>query len=154
LLFDLVAERLTLQNKISSLQTLKENIFAIKEEYEKTIDEWDSLYGEKITYLRQKTGTEYSDLPFAEDCAIRLDISYRYELFWNAVHLREWEYIVQLATLKDRNPERGKDSYRKKLQRISKVTPLFISTFHTLPKFATYYSRDGEMLYKELFDLM
>ncbi len=105
-----------------------------------------------------KTGEEYkySQDNVIQNTAVKLDISYRYELFWLCVHYREWEYIEELEKKNDRSSERTYEPYKTKLKRLAKLMPLFIATFHTLPKYSTYWNIDSkeEKFYNELFDLM
>ncbi|MFL0171634.1 AAA domain-containing protein, partial [Tenacibaculum maritimum] len=117
--------------------------------------DWNKIYSKKWIRLIKNTGEEYDNLDVLEDTAVKLDISYRNELFWLCVHYREWEYIQELKTKNGESKERGEGTYVNKLRRLAKITPLFISTFHTLPKFSTYYKYpEGNKFYKELFDLM
>lgn len=140
---------------LSDLNEFKEEIEQKNTVYQNFVSKWNVTYKDKWQNLIKKTGNEYDNLGILEDTAVKLDISYRNELFWLCVHYREWEYIQEIKTKDSENKERGKNSYSEKLRRLAKVTPLFISTFHTLPKFSTYYKYpEGNRFYKELFDLM
>lgn len=89
---------------------------------------------------------------------VRMDISFRYEAFWYAIHFREAEYLLNLETKLEKNSkdkERGKIGYKEKLQRFAGVTPIYISTFHSIPRFSTFYDNaEGEQAYYDLFDLI
>ncbi len=122
-------------------------------DYEMFKTTWLKKYSEKWNNLIKKTNSEYQNLDILQDTAVKLDVSYRYELFWLCIHYREWEYIQELKKLNSDDNERGKQTYQDKLRRIAKITPLFISTFHSLPKFCSYYNR-SERFYNGLFDLM
>lgn len=112
------------------------------------LDAWMPSYQHKLDKLYETTGSEYQNLNPIQDMNIRLDISWRFESFWLALHFREAEYIELLEThnrkkesKKDkRHNEFGKESYKSKLQRFACLTPIFISTFHTLPKMTQYYN--------------
>ncbi|KAA1242594.1 AAA domain-containing protein [Aquimarina sp. RZ0] len=154
-LFKTINEEQELNRLLSELSELKKDIDFRNDEHEKFVIYWLDNYGEKWKDLIQKTKQEYSNLAVLEDTAAKLDVSYRNELFWSCIHYREWEYIQELKQTEAENKERGKSPYVTKLKRLAKVTPLFISTFHTLPKFSTYYKYpEGNRFYKELFDLM
>ncbi|NAS30449.1 hypothetical protein GTQ40_05675 [Flavobacteriaceae bacterium R38] len=154
-LFNIINEEQVLNRLFSESSELKKDIDFRNDEYEKFVTHWLENYNEKWTSLIQKTKQEYNNLTVLEDIAAKLDISYRNELFWYCVHYREWEYIQELKQTEAENKERGESPYMTKLKRLAKVTPLFISTFHTLPKFSTYYKfSEGNRFYKELFDIM
>lgn len=69
--------------------------------------------------------------------AVRLDISYRYQMFWYAIHYREAEFIHRLSKC-DEGKQRTQEAYTQRLKRLACVMPVFISTFHSLPKYMTY----------------
>lgn len=149
-------EQQKLDEILSGLEMLLSDISTRIQEHQTFIDNWLKRYQKRWDNLIEKTKDEYQNLDTLQDTAIKLDISYRNELFWLCVHYREWEYIQELKNpYLDNNKERGEDSYRNKLRRLAKITPLFISTFHTLPKFSNYYKyQEGNRFYKDLFDLM
>ncbi len=155
LLFKTINEEQELNQLLSELSELKRDIDFRNEEHQKFVSNWLGNYKEKWEDLIKNTKQEYNNLEVLEDTAAKLDISYRNELFWCCVHYREWEYIQELKQTESKNKERGKNSYAAKLKRLAKVTPLFISTFHSLPKFSNYASkRKMRNYYSELFDLM
>lgn len=155
LLFETINQEKELNLRLTDLMKLKEDIDSRNNIYENFISEWKNTYKEKWENLIGKTKDEYNNLEVLPDLAVKLDISYRNESFWLCVHFREWEYIQELKLKDSENKERGQSSYIEKLRRLAKITPLFISTFHTLPKFSTYYKYpEGNRFYKDLFDLM
>lgn len=101
---------------------------------------WNKSYQDKLNKLYEMTGDEYQNLSPLEDVNIRLDISYRYESFWLAMHYREAEYTeLLLERVGKRDAESMKNTYREKLQRYACLTPIFISTFHSAPKYSRYF---------------
>ena len=155
LLFNTINKKQKLNHLLSELSELKKDIDFRNDEHEKFVTHWLGNYRVKWKDLIKNTKQEYNKLEVLEDTAAKLDISYRNELFWCCVHYREWEYIQELKQTEAENKERGKSPYIAKLKRLAKVTPLFISTFHTLPKFSNYYSNKKKVnYYNELFDLM
>ncbi|CAA0252733.1 conserved hypothetical protein [Tenacibaculum maritimum] len=155
ILFNTINKEQELNQLFSELSNLKKDVDFRNDEYKKFVTHWLDNYGVKWKDLIKNTKQEYNNLEVLKDTAAKLDISYRNELFWCCVHYREWEYIQELKQTEAENKERGKSLYVAKLKRLAKVTPLFISTFHTLPKFSTYYKYpEGNRFYKELFDLM
>jgi superfamily I DNA and/or RNA helicase len=123
--------------------------------YKLLIEKWNAEYGEKLTFLYAQTGEEYQNLSPLEDLNVRLDISLRNYAFWLANHYREAEYLELLEKkLKGKeNKERGHSTYKKRLERLACITPLFISTFHSLPKFSTYYKGE-DLPFFELYDYL
>lgn len=117
---------------------------------------WDQQFGDKLQKLYRATGAEYRDLSYSEDINVRLDISYRFEAFWLALHYREADYLERLACRQDAGEtgaEFGEKTYKEKLRRYACLTPIFISTFHSAPKYSRYF--DGEeQAYYELFDYL
>ena len=91
----------------------------------------------KERYEKISSNPEYGNLPYTEDMAVRLDISYRYQMFWYAIHYREAEFIHRLSKC-DEGKQRTQEAYTQRLKRLTCVMPVFISTFHSLPKYMTY----------------
>ncbi len=148
-----------LNEKLKPLKSLENRIKDITLNYNSCIDIWNNKYIDILENLYSMTGKEYQNLRPLEDMQIRMDISYRYEAFWYAIHFREAEYLLNLEVKQNENSkskERSKDSYKEKLQRFAGITPIYISTFHSMPKFATFYDnidRVGKAYYN-LFDLI
>ena len=154
-LFNTINKEQELNSIFSELSELKNNIDFKNKEHQRFVSHWLGKYKKKWDDLIKNTKQEYNNLEVLEDTAAKLDISYRNELFWCCVHYREWEYIQELKQTEAENKERGRSSYATKLKRLAKVTPLFISTFHTLPRFSNYSTHQKNVnYYKELFDLM
>lgn len=161
-LLNYIKKRENLQNTLNELLLLIKEIKTRNSVYENFKLKWNNTYSDKWDTLIKITKEEYNNLDIIRDTAVKLDISYRYELFWLSTHYREWEYIEELENKKEdeeryqkENKELGEKSYAKKLRRIAKISPLYISTFHSLPKFLVYYNhKEGEKYYTELFDLM
>jgi superfamily I DNA and/or RNA helicase len=139
------------ENKLTSILN---SINKKNEDYQKFIDSWNKKYSAQCDKLLESSKKGHIDN--LEKVANRLDISYRYEIFWLSTHYRELEYIQELIKCNsDTSKERGYYPYKTKLKRLAKVTPLFISTFHTLPKFSNYFKySQGNRFYYDLFDLM
>lgn len=147
-----------LNEELNRAVALKEEVEELKSRYVLCIGDWDKEYGAALTKLHAITGKEYKDLKPLEDMQVRLDISLRYEAFWFAIHFREAEFLVNIEAKLIKNgkaKERGRVGYREKLQRFAGLTPIFISTFHSIPRFSTYYDKiEGEQAYYNLFDLL
>ncbi len=144
---------------LNKLKELKEKITNIKSIYNELITNWDDKYTVRLVDLHKKTKTEYQDLSPLEDINIRLDISLRFETFWLAIHYREAEYIQLIEDRKRKkktDKERGEIAYKAKLQRIACLTPIFISTFHSMPKFSTFrkFQAKEDQFYYELYDYL
>lgn len=160
-ILELKTEMKNLQANITKYETLAKEIYTTKLKYADVIAAWEKSNKGKLEKLYMATGKEYQNLSPIEDMNVRMDISLRYEMFWLAMHYREAEYLLLLADRKreliaqPQRRERGREPYKKMLQRYSCLTPLFISTFHSLPKYSTYFAKpDGEQPYFELFDYL
>lgn len=140
---------------LTSKITLKESIEKLEQEWQHLIQDWNRTYDSKLNTLYDKTGEEYRELSAQEDINIRLDISYRYEAFWLALHYREADYVSKLAKITDKsNAEYGLKTYKEKLQRYACLTPIFISTFYSAPKYSRYFNGKEERPYDELYDYL
>lgn len=122
------------------LDALREDIIQRKRKYKSLFDMWEQPYIDRWKRLVDKN-PDFNNLPADEYMALRLDVSYRYDLFWLCVHYREIEFVEKLRMKDSQDKERGQTNYEAKLRRLALVTPLFISTFHSLPRFSNYYSR-------------
>lgn len=115
--------------------------------YDKVIEQWTLTEEFKERYEKISSNPEYGNLPYTEDMAVRLDISYRYQMFWYAIHYREAEFIHRLSKC-DEGKQRTQEAYTQRLKRLACVMPVFISTFHSLPKYMTYAENgNGIFLY-------
>lgn len=141
-----------LEDKVSLFERLSHAF----NQYEKFIHSWEEAYSDTWNALLKNTKGEYVNRNEIQSLGIRLDLSYRYELFWLCVHYREVEYLLEFKEIDREKKEREFISGKDKLHRLAKLTPLFISTFHSLPKFSTYFSRESikEFYYENLFDLL
>lgn len=147
-----------LNAELTALIGLKNKADELTTNYKLCISDWNSNYSTKLLKLQSSTGKEYKGLQPLEDMQVRMDISLRYEAFWYAIHFREAEYLINLEAKqnkKRKDKERSKIGYKKKLQRFAGITPIFISTFHSIPRFSTFYDNaEGEKAYFDLFDLI
>ncbi|WP_315163177.1 AAA domain-containing protein [Capnocytophaga leadbetteri] len=133
------------------LEETKHKVNQIYQNYDNLITKWNKKYGDRLENLIRKTGEEYKNLFLADDMAIRLDISLRNILFWLCVHYREADFIEEQ---KIRANSFNEDEIDRK-RRLAKIVPLFISTFHSLPRFFNYYSyQEGTKYYEQLLDYM
>lgn len=146
-----------LNKEIEKLKQLQQKITATVDKYLTFKQDWQQHYQNKLDKLHKKTGDEYQNLSPLEETNVMLDISYRFESFWTAVHVREAEYIMLLEQRKSKSDkERIHKTYKEKLQRFACLTPVFISTFHSAPKFFDYFSKEkGEnFAYFDLLDYL
>ncbi len=146
-----------LEDKFKNLSKANLQIQTIANRYYQLIHSWNAAYPNKLDELIIKTGREYKDLDPLEDMAVRLDMSYRFEAFWLAVHYRESEYLIKLKSKleTDRHgKERAKTTYQEKLRRFACIFPVFISTFFSLPRFSSYFRDGSEHVYYGLYDLL
>lgn len=136
-------------NKASKLTNSNE------ESYKMLVRNWDGEYPFVLKNLYEKTCEEYKNVSPLEDVNVRLDISLRHKAFWLAVHYREADFLDRLKRKSTDSKERSKGLYLERLKRAACITPIFISTFHSLPKFASYYKQgNGQLPYFELFDYL
>lgn len=105
--------------------------------YEETMARWEENDDFRARYTRLTEGEEYRNLPCMEDMAVRLDISYRYQMFWYAIHYREAEFIRRLSRCSGNLNRSDRAVYLERLRRLACVMPVFISTFHSLPRYMT-----------------
>lgn len=149
-------EKLRMQREDLKLKTdLQKSIEKFEQDWQYLTKNWNDTYQSKLNTLYDSTGEEYRSLSIQEDINIKLDISYRYEAFWLALHYREADYVLKFAKITDKSsPEYGRKTYKEKLQRYACLTPIFISTFYSAPKYSRYYSGKEERPYDELYDYL
>lgn len=150
-------EKHSIKAVVKTFDELAKEIKNKQQAWQIWLDIWNSDYQSKLSNLYKMTGSEYQKLEVLEDINIRLDISYRYEAFWLALHYREAEYIELLSARSGKtDAEFGKETYRSKLQRYACLTPIFISTFHSAPKFSQYFKpgAGGPLPHYELYDYL
>ena len=149
------------------LSDKRENLNRLNVECAKTIDghaafltEWNSRFSDKLESLHKKTGGEYRNLSAVADLNIRLDISYRHQAFWLALHYREADYLEHLRNrqekitkMKKNDSEFGSQAYKNNMQRFACLTPLFISTFHSAPKYSQYFDSKNAIKAKPYYAL-
>ena len=63
--------------------------------YDKVIEQWALTEEFKERHEKISSNHEYGNLPYTEDMAVRLDSSYRYQMFWYAIHYREAEDVYK-----------------------------------------------------------
>lgn len=119
--------------------------------YSKLINEWNEKYKDVLKNLYDRTDEEYQNLSIIEDMAVRLDISLRNTLFWLCVHYREAEFVEEMLC-------REEISYTEIewIREVAKLTPLFVSTFYSLPRYFSYtlMGAEGLQYYDSIFDYM
>ena len=111
--------------------------------YEDIITRWEQNDDFRARYTRLTEGEEYRNLSCMEDMAVRLDISYRHQMFWYAIHYREAEFIRRLSCCTGNLNRQDHAVYLERLRRLACVMPVFISTFHSLPRYMTYINEDN-----------
>ena len=85
--------------------------------YEDVITYWEQNDDFRVRYTRLTEGGEYRNLPCMEDMAVRLDISYRYQMFWYAIHYREAEFIRRLSRCTGNLNRSDRTVYLERLRR-------------------------------------
>lgn len=113
------------------LAQLKKDMFRYKE----LLSEWCINDCFKAAYNKVLgSGDEYKGLSVAADMSVRLDLSLRYQIFWYTVHYREADYLKRLEE-RPEGYERKRTEYTERLKRLACIMPVFISTFHSLPRY-------------------
>ena len=147
--------------EIEEKEKLFSQIKALSSEWEKKSEllseKWAIYLSDKNQKLIDIIVGEYNTLSRIEQINRILDVSFRYDAFINSLHYWEAKWLI-----KQRNEEliinKGKNSRINTFERMSYLTPLFISTFHSLPGFCSYMSKTSDDWIQkpiyELFDLM
>lgn len=118
----------------ADLSQFKKNIARYKE----LLEGWCRHEEFKTAYNKVLgSGSEYKGLSVAADMSVRLDLSLRYQIFWYTVHYWEADYLKRLKE-RPEGYERKKTEYTERLRRLACILPVFISTFHSLPRYLTY----------------
>lgn len=118
---------------------------------------WSIYLSSKNDKEKESLIKEYTTLGLSEKANRILDVSYRHVAFLDAMHYWEGAWIIKQKE-EELKVTKGLVSRKNTFTRISYLTPLFISTFHSLPAFCSYFEKtsDGwnsKPIY-ELFDLI
>ena len=120
-------------------------------------EKWNAYLSDKNQKLVDIILGEFKTLTKIEQINRILDVSFRYDAFVNALHYWEAKWLNKQKE-EELVLNKGKKSRVNTFERMSYLTPLFISTFHSLPGFCSYMSKSSdEWIQKpiyELFDLM
>lgn len=129
--------RVSADGRKSFLGKLKEKLCGSTSAYDRFLIQWERHDNFVAHYNRLLREKEYMGLSPDADMAVRLDISYRCQLFWYAIHYREAEFIHRLSLCSGDLSMSTQSVYLARLRRLACVLPVFISTFHSLPKYMT-----------------
>lgn len=93
-----------------------------------------------------------------EKVNLKLDLTLRYQSFELAVHYWEGRWIIDQVENDKKTNTKGEKSRIDVFRRISFLTPLFVSTFHSLPSFCSSSFKKDEIWQskpiQELFDVL
>lgn len=151
----------SLKDEINSKNKTYNNLLQIQADYELVKSEllktWQEYLETKNPNDRAGIENEFNQLEFFEQANRIIDISLRYKAFINAIHYWEGLWIVQHQK-EELSQNKGSASRKKTFSRISYLTPLFISTFHSLPGFCSFFDKKIDSWIQlpiyELFDLL
>lgn len=139
---------------ISQLKTLS---FEWQKKSEILTEKWEIYLSDKNQKLIDIIAREFNTLSRIEQINRILDVSFRYDAFINALHYWEAKWLIKQRK-KELIINKGEMSKVNTFERMSYLTPLFISTFHSLPGFCSYMSKTSDDWIQkpiyELFDLM
>lgn len=146
---------------IESKEQIFQKIKAIgiqKEEVQKKLYEiWKEFLINKPTKIQEIHNSNFEVASDQERVNIILDLTLRYECFELAVHYWEARWILTQEENELTNTK-GKKSRIDVFRRMSHLTPLFVSTFYSLPSFCvSSFKNDDIWLQKpiyELFDIL
>ncbi|NDV69957.1 AAA domain-containing protein [Dysgonomonas sp. 25] len=151
----------TIKKPLQEKKNIYQKLSEIKIEYDKINELTDSLWTDFLKTIksaedldRYKSGIR--SVSYIEKINIILDLTLRYSCFISALHYWEGRWLI-LRQESDLKNGRGKDSRKDVFRRISYLTPLFVSTLHTLPTFCSYRKKEDEWLNKpilEMFDIL
>ncbi|MCY1636390.1 AAA domain-containing protein [Marinifilum sp. D737] len=120
-------------------------------------EKWNDYLSDKNQKLVDIIVGEFEMLTKIEQINRILDVSFRYDAFICALHYWEAKWIVKQKE-EELVVNRGRKSRINTFERMSYLSPLFISTFHSLPGFCSYMSKTSDDWIQkpiyELFDLM
>lgn len=142
------------KSDIGKNQGLYNPLYKLKTEFDSQVNElselWEIYLDTKKPDERAQIEKESKDLDFFEKANRILDVSLRYTAFVNAIHY--WEGLWILKQQSDKLRINNDLASRENIfNRISYLTPLFISTFHSLPAFCL---KEGSRPIYDLFDLI
>jgi len=150
-----------LETEITNNETIYNSLNKLKEDFDiqqSELDElWGKYLGEKKPNVAKAIKLEFNKLELIEKVNRILDVSWRYDAFINALHYWEGMWIIKRKTEK-LTANTDLVSRKNDFYRISYLTPLFISTFHSLPAFCSYLENTSDKRTQKpiynLFDLL
>lgn len=137
---DKVGEWLLPGKEYSDCRRLRADLVRLKKDmirYHGLLEEWSHNEQFRAAYNKVLgSGSEYKGLSVAADMSVRLDLSLRYQIFWFTIHYWEADYLKRLRN-RPKGSERSRTEYTERLRRLACILPVFISTFHSLPRYLT-----------------
>lgn len=115
-------------------------------------DPWEQYLAERPKE-RFSLEENYRKLPFEQRVNMVLDLTLRHQAFVKSVHYWEGMWLLKQEGSMDL-PNMGIGSKPETIERISYLTPLFISTFQSIPSFCSTSAKRGNTFSTELFDLL
>lgn len=73
-----------------------------------------------------------------------LDKGIRYKMFWTAAHYWEARWLLESKKSLREKPDQDRKGFYRKWKRYAMLTPVFVSTFHMLPKNFCIYGKGEE----------
>ena len=114
-------------------------------------EKWNKYLLSLALNINETVKKEYNRVDRAEKVNMILDISLRYEAFVYSKYYWEGKWIEK-RKLDKRKPNEWMPR-QEMLEYISYLTPLFISTFHTLPSYSSYEKgSSGNKVFVPLYD--
>lgn len=150
-----------IKTELDRSQTIYNSLIKLKADIDNLTSElsilWEKYLDCRSTKEREQIETEFQNIEFVEKANRILDISYRYDAFIDSVHYWEGLWVLKQKT-DELKINKGLTSRENIFTRISYLTPLFISTFHSVPAFCSYFEKTSDNwiqkpIYK-LFDLL
>ncbi|QQR81294.1 MAG: hypothetical protein IPJ69_03930 [Deltaproteobacteria bacterium] len=128
--------------------------------YRKFINLWNNLIACREPDEKAALSILWKTASLMEKLQLYCDLNHRFKSFWLAVHYWEGRWVLDRDDRAFEKLNKGKHSREKVFGLISYLTPFFVSTFHSAPKFVSYAYNDPlgsgwirQPLYK-FFDLL
>ena len=150
-----------LKTELKFKQFRFEKVMAVKNtvmELDDTLNNYWLKYLDTLeSSIKNSVEIEFKNLGRVEQINRILDVSFRFDAFILSVHYWEGKYLHYVEN-NEVNINKGIASKQEQFKLMSYLTPLFISTFHSVPNYSSHWDKTSDKWIQkpiyELFDLL
>ncbi len=119
--------------------------------YNEIVTGWENFVNTKDSKTKSKLLNDFHSVPEYEQLNMALDVTLRYKAFELAIHYYQGCFIAYKKSTKTKITK-IKQGRSELFTQLSFLTPLFVSTFHMLPKFFSAKDPNNDWNYEPLLN--